>query len=179
MLIIFGGALHLVTVPKSLKEKWVSIRYQITDQRSWENHDIFDPCDHPDLRFDERRKWLQVGSSVYIALEKIITDRTLLNDVRYLCDLGLRGNLEVFHSLKTSFVQNRCISVCMLWYVEPWLQYLIISAGSVYRKLQHPTMTWGLSKSFHGFLPLFGVLKRLSLKTRHYIQEILEEVFFQ
>ena len=167
MLIIFGGALRLVTVPKSLKEKWVSIRYQITDQRSWENHDIFDPCDHPDLRFDERRKWLQVGSSVYIALEKILTDRTLLNDVRYLCDLGYTGNLEVFHSL------------CMLWYIEPWLQYLIITAGSVYRKLQHPTMTWGLSKSFHGFLPLFGVLKRLSLKTRHYIQEILEEVFFE
>ena len=107
MLIIFGGALRLVTVPKSLKEKWVSIRYQITDQRSWENHDIFDPCDHPDLRFDERRKWLQVGSSVYIALEKILTDRTLLNDVRYLCDLGYTGNLEVFHSLYNEFCSKQ------------------------------------------------------------------------
>ena len=92
---------------QELKEKWISILYHITNQHSWENHEIFKQCEHPDLSFSKQRKWLHKGSCAYAALEKIKTDKNLLKDLHYLSDFSHTGNLEVYHSLCQKFCQKR------------------------------------------------------------------------
>ena len=84
---------------QELKEKWISILYHITNQHSWENHEIFKQCEHPGLSFSKQRKWLHTGSCAYVALEKIKTDKNLLKDLHYLSDFSHTNNLEVYHSL--------------------------------------------------------------------------------
>ena len=160
---------------QELKEKWVSIHYQITDQHSCENHDIVKPCDHPDLRFDKTRKWLQVGSSAYIALEKIVTDRNLLNDLRYLCSFSQMGNLEVLHSLYNEFCSKQ-LNFSMYAMIFRTMT-AVLDYNCMVNLPQTATSNNDLryKQVFSGVFAAGWCVK----KTRHYIQEILAEAFFQ
>ena len=46
-------------------------------------------------------------SPAYVGLEKVVTSKYLLNDLKYLVDFSHTGNLEVYHSLYNKFCPKR------------------------------------------------------------------------
>ena len=51
------------------------------------------------------KAWLKESSFAYVAVKKIVLDKRLLNDLKYLIDFNHTGALEVYHSL-----YNKCSS---------------------------------------------------------------------
>ena len=49
------------------------------------------------------KAWLKESSFAYVAVKKIVLDKRLLNDLKYLIDFNHTGALEVYHSL-----YNKC-----------------------------------------------------------------------
>ena len=47
------------------------------------------------------------GSPSYIALEKVINDKNLINDLKYLLNFSHTGDLEVYHSLYNKYCPKR------------------------------------------------------------------------
>ena len=45
------------------------------------------------------KAWLKESSFAYVAVKKIVLDKRLLNDLKYLIDFNHTGALEVYHSL--------------------------------------------------------------------------------
>ena len=84
-----------------LREKWVSILYHIKNVHEWEDHAIFRQCAHREYSLQEikMKAWLKESSLAYAALRKILTDKSLLNDLKYLTDFNHTGTLEVYHSI--------------------------------------------------------------------------------
>ena len=94
---------------EELKEKWLSILYHITNRHTWEDCKLCKKCEHPVLSNDEsaRKRWLKLGSPEYSALEKVVTNKSLLSDLRYLTNFNHTGTLEVYHSLYNKFCPKR------------------------------------------------------------------------
>ena len=95
--------------PLELKEKWVSILYHIRNKHRWEGSQKYKECAHEKLTTIEQREkpWLREGTPAYLALERVITDRYLLADLRYLTSFNHTGTLEVFHSLYNKYCPKR------------------------------------------------------------------------
>ena len=85
---------------KELKEKWISILYHVRNKHRWEESEIY-KCVHEKLPTEVLRlkKWLKEGTPAYIALEKVITAKNLLCDLKYFVDFNHTGQLKVYHSL--------------------------------------------------------------------------------
>ena len=71
--------------------------------------DIFMRCEHRKLSKMERatKPFLKVHSAAYVALEKVVKDKYLLNDLKYLTMFSHTGTLEVYHSLYNTYCQKR------------------------------------------------------------------------
>ena len=53
------------------------------------------------------KAWLKESSFAYAALKKIVLDKRLLNDLKYLTDFNHTGTLEVYNSLYNKFSPKR------------------------------------------------------------------------
>ena len=53
------------------------------------------------------KKWLKEGTPARITLEKVITAKNLLCDLKYLVDFNHTGQLEVYHSLYLKYCPKR------------------------------------------------------------------------
>ena len=95
--------------PGELKEKWLSLLYHIANRHEWEDCKIFKKCQHHTLLYDEsiRKPWLKLQSPAYTVLEKIISDRNLLSDLKYLKNFNHTGTLEVYRSLYNKYCCKR------------------------------------------------------------------------
>ena len=85
----------------NLKEKWQSILYHIRDKHRWEHTTLFNKCQRGKLSKAQRKekKWLMEGSPSYIALEKVINDKNLINDLKYLVNFSHRRSGSVSFSI--------------------------------------------------------------------------------
>ena len=86
---------------KELKEKWLSILYNIPDSHRWKDSDIFKKCQHKKLTKKERasKPFLKVRSTAFTTLERIVKEKSLLSDLKYLSNFNHTGTLKVYHSL--------------------------------------------------------------------------------
>ena len=92
-----------------LREKWASILYHRKNVHEWEDHAIFRQCAHREYSLQEikMKAWLKESSLAYAALRKILTDKSLLNDLKYLTDFNHTGTLEVYHSIYDKYSPKR------------------------------------------------------------------------
>ena len=88
-----------------LREKWVSILYHITDTHQWEDCTIFKKCEHKMLTKEQRitKPFLKPDSPALLALEKVVKNKALLSDLKYLRNFNHTGSLEVYHSLYNKY----------------------------------------------------------------------------
>ena len=75
----------------------------------WEDHELFKECAHREYTLYEMktRAWLKESSYAYAALQQIVTDKTLLKDLKHLTDFNHTGTLEVYHSLYNKYSPKR------------------------------------------------------------------------
>ena len=92
-----------------LKEKWVSILCHVRNKHRWEEGQVYKRCEHGKLPSEVQRlkKWIKEGSPAFIALEKVVTDKRLICDLKYLVDFNHTGQLEVYHSLYLKYCPKR------------------------------------------------------------------------
>ena len=86
---------------KEVKEKWISISSHLPNLYLFEENKIYKRCLHADLPVEELRskKWIDIYSPAYSALEKVVLDNLLIRDLPYLSEFSHTGNLEVYHSV--------------------------------------------------------------------------------
>ena len=94
---------------KLLREKWISILYHIKNVREWEDHSLFQGCAHREYTLQEMKSkvWLKESSFVCAALKKIVLDKRLLNDLKYLTYFNHAGTLETYHYLYGKYSPKR------------------------------------------------------------------------
>ena len=75
--------------------------YHIKTVHEWENHSLLKECAHIEYTLQELKlkAWFKESSFVYAALKKIVLDKRLLSDLKYLTDFNHTSTLEVYHSL--------------------------------------------------------------------------------
>ena len=81
---------------------WASVLYHITNVHEWSDaNSSYIACAHTpySTRREMSVQWLKKSSPSYAALENIVLDTRLLNDLQYLVRFKHSGNLEVFHNL--------------------------------------------------------------------------------
>ena len=83
--------------------------YHIKNVHEWKDHAVFRQCAHREYSLQElkMKAWLKESSLAYAALRKILTDKWLLNDLKYLTDFNHTGTLEVYHSIYNKYSPTR------------------------------------------------------------------------
>lgn len=95
--------------PNMLRERWISVLYHIVDKHRWAGHQLFKKCGHCTMSRRERKsiKWLKAGSPSHVALEEIVTNKKLLNDIEKLTEFHHTGELEQYHSVLLKYAPKR------------------------------------------------------------------------
>ena len=52
------------------------------------------------------KEWLDPNSDSFKALETVVLDKTLINDLKHLARFSHTGSLEVYHSLLNKWIQK-------------------------------------------------------------------------
>ena len=94
---------------EALRERWVSILNHVVNKHKWKNSKHFRRCEHGRLsrRKERKTKWLEDGSSAYVALEEVVLNKKFLKDIEKLTEFHHTGELEVYHSLLLKYVPKR------------------------------------------------------------------------
>ncbi len=95
---------------KKLKEMWSSLLYHIQNIHKWRGKkSSYTKCSHPKLSMRDKlaKKWLSSGSPAYGALQKIVLDKRLMDDLPNLVHFKHSGNIEVYHNLLLKYCPKR------------------------------------------------------------------------
>ena len=89
-----------------LREKWTSVIFHVQNIHHFRENEKFVKCEHPRLRKsgEKRKVWLDPSSDSFAALQSIVFDKTLLQDLKHLTKFSHTGILEVYHSLYNKWV---------------------------------------------------------------------------
>ena len=160
-----------------LKEKWLSILYHITNRHELEHNVYFKKCDHPDLskREQKKRKWLELGTQPYLALEKIVTNKDLLNDLKYLTDFNHTGNLEVYHALLNKFCPKRLHFSMYGMIARTQLAVLDHNCGTNVGQAKTKDNKLKFKQSYSKVTKTWCLKSVAEKKVRHYIYDLLAE----
>ena len=92
-----------------LREKWLSLLNRLSNIHSWDNKTILKKYADKKLTKREALKkfLLSKQSPAYQALERIVTNKSLLSDLKYFISFNHAGNLEVYHSLYSKYCPTR------------------------------------------------------------------------
>ena len=90
----------------TLGEKWTSILFHTQNKHNWLGYRFFHNCAHMDLSKKNQRdkEWLDPNSDSFKALQTVVLDKTLINDLKHSTRFSHIGNLEVYHSLLSKWV---------------------------------------------------------------------------
>ena len=89
-----------------LHVKWTSILFYIQKKYNWLGNRFFHNCTHLELSKKNKRdkEWLDPNSDSYKALQTVVLDNTLINDLKHLTRFSYTASLEVYHSLLNKWV---------------------------------------------------------------------------
>ena len=92
-----------------LREKWKSVVHHVANKHSWQDAELFQNCDHPRLSCRQVRStcWLEPGSPAHVALEEVVLQPKLINDLARLTEFCHTGGLEVYHSMLLKYCPKR------------------------------------------------------------------------
>ena len=164
-----------------LREKWLSILQHISNKHRWENAKIFKRCEHGKLsrRQVAERIWLNKGSPAYNALEKVVANKRLLSDLRYLTSFNHTGTLEVYHSLYNKYCPKRLHFSYKGMVARSQLAILDFNSGANRDQAVTNSGELRFKQSYSKVTKSWVVKKIPEVKDRKYLQHIMEEVEFQ
>jgi hypothetical protein len=89
-------------------DKLEEMVYHISNRHTFPGK-IVSRCGHPPLSPDDIRKkrWLLKDSQAFIAIEKTLTDKHILRDIRHLDLFCQTGDLETYHSMMLKYCPKR------------------------------------------------------------------------
>ncbi|XP_063436592.1 uncharacterized protein LOC134718022 [Mytilus trossulus] len=99
---------HQNCLEKTGAETWRSLLCHISNRHTFPGK-IVTQCGHPPLSPDDirKKKWLNQDSQAYAALEKVVTDKLILRDIRQLDLFCHTGALETYHSMMLKYCPKR------------------------------------------------------------------------
>ena len=159
-----------------LKERWLSLLYHIRNKHRWEHQMKFKKCQHPRLTRMQAKetKWLKEGDPSYIALEKIVADKRLLSDLKYLVDFCHTGNLEVYHSLYNKYCPKRLHFGYNGMIARSQLAVLDFNSGVSVEQAKTKLGELRYKQSFSKVTKSWCVKKIASEKSRDYLKDLLD-----
>ena len=82
-----GGCEHM------LRKKWTSILFHIQNKHNWLGNRFFHNCGHMELSKKNQRdkEWLDPNSDSFKALQTVVLDKTLINDLKHLTRFSHTG----------------------------------------------------------------------------------------
>lgn len=164
-----------------LREKWLSILDHISNKHNWENATIFKKCGHKKLtkRETKEKVWLRRGTPAHNALEKVVANKRLLSDLKYLTSFNHTGTLEVYHSLYNKYCPKRLHFSYKGMIARSQLAVLDFNSG-VHRE-QSKTRSGELRfKQVYSKVTKNWVVKKVSEpKDKIYLPVIMEEIEYQ
>ena len=83
-----------------------SILFHIQNKHNWLGNRLFHNCAHIELQKKNQRdkEWLDPNSDSFKALQTVVLDKTLINDLKHLTRFSHTGSLEVYHCLLNKWV---------------------------------------------------------------------------
>ena len=84
-----------------LCKKLTSILFHIQNKHNWLGSRFFCNCAHMELskKNQQDKEWLDPNSDSFKALQTVVLDKTLINDLKHLTRFSHSGSLKVYHSL--------------------------------------------------------------------------------
>ena len=152
---------------KELKEKWLSILYHITDRHRWEDCDIFKKCQHKKLAEKER---------AFTTLERVVKEKSLLSDLKYLTNFNHAGTLEVYHSLYNKYCPKRLHFSYEGMIARSLLAVLYFNAGVGLKQAETKLGELRFKQQFSKVAQLWVAKKIISKKDKIYLNHLMDEV---
>ncbi|KAM4620648.1 uncharacterized protein ACJ7VT_007296 [Polymixia lowei] len=88
--------------------KWTSIVDHVQDIHT-HNNPIFPNCLHPERISRDKSKWLTPGTPAFYELNKVLTNRRVLEDVEKLNPHHQTSSVEAFHSVSLRFAPKNIV----------------------------------------------------------------------
>lgn len=164
-----------------LKDMWTSILFHIRDIHHWSEStsgSSYTSCAHLPLTIRDKvaKKWLDPSSPAYSALEIIVLDARLLNDLPYLVHFKHTGMIEVYHNELLKYCPKRVSftykGICAR------TQLTVLDHNSNLDRKQATTKTNELREKvqFSKVTKQWIVRKVMEKKSNSFVQEILQEI---
>ena len=169
---------------ESLRERWISILNHVVNKHRWKNNKYFHKCGHGSLsrRKEKKTKWLEDGSSAYIAIEEVVLNKKFLKDIEKLTEFHHTGELEVYHSLLLKYAPKR-LHFSYKGMVARTQLAVIDHTSNTGRN--QATVTRGKNKGEKKYKLVFPkgqkkwVAKPIKIeKSYSFVQDLMESVFF-
>ena len=89
-----------------LHEKCTSILFHTQSKHNWLGNRFFHNCTHIELskKNQQDKEWLDPNSDSFKALQTVVLDKTLINDLKHMARFSQIGSLEVYHLLLNKWV---------------------------------------------------------------------------
>ena len=83
--------------------------FHIQNKHRWTGHEKFEECVHLSLtkKKVKAKEWLSPKSEAFEALQNIVLDKKVLEDLSYLTKFCHTEVLEIYHSLNNKWVPKR------------------------------------------------------------------------
>ena len=165
---------------KELKEKWISILCHVTNKHRWEGNTYFKRCQHKRITKREKRekKWLKLGTPSYLALEKVVLNKYLLADLKYLTDFNHTGTLEVYHSLYNKYCPKRLHFSYHGMIARSQLAVLDFNSGVGAQQATTKAGNLRFKQQYSRITDTWVLKKIASKKNRTYRYDLMEDVFY-
>lgn len=164
-----------------LREKWLSILCHIKNVHEWEGNSVFTECLHDKLTLDQMKTkpWLKESSFAYADLQRIVSDKNLISDLKHLTHFNHTGTLEVYHSLYNKYSPKRLHFSYPGMIARAQLAVLDFNSGV---GLDHATNKQGVLRYKHQFSKVTQswVAKKIPEKKERmtFRKHILDEIFY-
>ena len=89
-----------------LKERWISIIFHIHNIHVFHSHHMYRECGHKILLEYRNKRWIDLTGEAFDALQRIVLDKNLLNDLKHLVCFSHTGELEIYHAVYNKWMQK-------------------------------------------------------------------------
>ena len=90
-----------------LRERWISVLFHIQNNHRWTGHEKFLECVYPHFTKKQVKDGYHRKSMAFEALQIIVLDKKVLEDLSYLTKFWHTGVLQICHSLYNKWAPKR------------------------------------------------------------------------
>ena len=133
-----------------LRERWISVLFHIQDKHRSTGHKKFQKCVHPHLTKNQvkAKEWLSPAPKAFEALQNIILDKKVLEDLSYLTKFCHMRVLEIFNSLHNKWAPKRQHFLYLGMLARSQLAIMILTREVIWKKLRLKKMKRDITCNF-------------------------------